>query len=306
MERRITMLRTATVVIAALVIVTPAWAQPPDAKQLAQERAQAELDVPKLVDVLRLRPGMTVADVGAGFGAMTVVLGKWIGDGHVFATDIGQRQLQVIREYVEKEGLKNVTVLEGAAAATNLPPACCDAIFMRDVYHHITEPEAFNKSLLASIKPGGRVAIIDFPPQPGSKLPAGVPANRGGHGIPPAVVVQELTAAGFAHLLTIDKWPSEDERSRFHLTLFTKPVAQRAAAPEPNALGQPLLDAAGHPREDAFYATPLAPQVRRPRRARSAGQDQAGHRRVGAGHRPSTDCACLRADHRRNRQVYVD
>ena len=55
-------------------------------------------------------------------------------------------------------------MLEGAAAATNLPPACCDAIFMRDVYHHITEPEAFNKSLAASLKPGGRLAVIDFPP----------------------------------------------------------------------------------------------------------------------------------------------
>src|SRR5262245_44870413 len=139
MERRFTMLRSATFVIVVLTAVTPAWAQPPDANQVRQERTQAERDVPKLVEVLSLRPGQTVADVGAGFGGMSVVLGKWIGDGHVFATDIGQRQLQVIRDYVEKEGLKNVTVLEGAAAATNLPPACCDAIFMRDVYHHITE-----------------------------------------------------------------------------------------------------------------------------------------------------------------------
>ena len=221
------MLRSAIAVFAVLIVSSPALAQLPDARQVAQEREQAEKDVPKLVDVLRLRPGMTVADVGAGFGAMSVVLGRWIGDGHVFATDIGQRQLQVIRDYVEKEGLKNVTVLEGAAAATNLPAACCDAIFMRDVYHHITAAEAFNKSLLASVKPGGYVAIIDFPPDPGSKLPAGVPANRGGHGVPAAVVVQELTAAGFAHLRTIDNWPDDSQKPPFHLTLFTRPVARR-------------------------------------------------------------------------------
>ena len=213
--------RLAVLAIATLAAVSPAYGQQPDARQIAQERAAAESDVPELVKVLGLKPGMTVADVGAGFGAMTVVLGKWIGDGRVFATDIGQNQLKVIREYVEKEGLKNVTVLESAAAATNLPPACCDAIFMRDVYHHITAVEAFNKSVLASLKPGGRLAIIDFPPQPGSKLPAGVPANRGGHGVPPAVVVEELTAAGFTHVSTNETWPP-GAKTRFHLTLYVK------------------------------------------------------------------------------------
>lgn len=216
------MKRLATLVVATLIVVTPCYAQPPDAKQIAQERAQAEADVPKLVDVLGLKPGMSVADVGAGFGAVTVVLGKWIGAGHVFATDIGERQLRVIREYAEKEGLKNVTVIEGAAAATNLPAGCCDAIFMRDVYHHITAIDAFNKSLLASLKPGGRLAIIDFLPRPGSALPEGVPANRGGHGVPPAVVIEEIKAAGFTHVRTIDAWPPDDKRPTFHLTLFTK------------------------------------------------------------------------------------
>ena len=193
----------------------------PEPGQVKQERAQAEREVPQLVEVLQLKPGMTVADVGAGFGATTVVLSKWIGDGHVFATDIGQRQLQVIREYVAAEGLKNVTVLEGAVAATNLPAGCCDAIFMRDVYHHVTSVEAFNESLLASLKPGGRLAIIDFVPRPGSKLPADVLANRGGHGIPTSVVIDELKAAGFTHVRTFDKWPPDDKNPLF-LVLFTK------------------------------------------------------------------------------------
>lgn len=213
--------RLATLAVATL-IVTPVFAQQPSERQVAQERAQAEADVPKLVEVLGLKPGLSVADVGAGFGAVTVVLGKWIGDGHIFATDIGERQLRVIREYAEKEGLKNVTVIEGAAAATNLPAGCCDAIFMRDVYHHITAVEAFNRSLLASLKAGGRLAIIDFLPEAGSKVPNGVPANRGGHGVSPAIVVEELKAAGFTHVRTIDNWPPGDKTPSFHLTLFTK------------------------------------------------------------------------------------
>ena len=196
-------------------------AQQPDAKQFAQERRQAELDAPKLVEVLELKPGMTVADVGTGGGAMTVVLGHWIGSGRVFATDVTERALRQTREYVKQEGLTNVTVIEGAEAATNLPDACCDAIFLRNVYHHITVPEAFNKSLVASLKPGGRLAIIDFEDRKGgpNQVPKGVPANRGGHGVPPGIVVDELKAAGLTHIRTAEKWP---EGEPTFLALFRK------------------------------------------------------------------------------------
>jgi predicted methyltransferase len=215
------MTRFVALAVATLTVV-PAYAQEPDAREIAQERRIAENHVPKLVEVLQLKPGMTVADVGAGGGAFTVVLGTWIGDGKVYATDIGQRQLRDIRAYVEKEGLKNVTVLEGAAASTNLPDSCCDAIFMRDVYHHVTEVDAFNKSLYASVKPGGRLAIIDFPPMPGSKVFPGVPANRGGHGIRPNLIEEELEAAGFTHVSTTENWP-RDEKTTLFLVLFKKP-----------------------------------------------------------------------------------
>jgi len=213
------LLRTVAV---ALVCSATLIAQDQDARQIAQERRQAELDAPKLVDALELKPGMTVADIGSGGGAMTVVLGKWIGNGHVFATDITERALRSTRDYVKKEALTNVTVIEGAAAATNLPAACCDALFLRHVYHHITDITAFNKSLHASLKPGGRLAIIDFVGRAGSALPAGVPANRGGHGIPIAVVIEEMTAAGFTHVRTIDAWPPGDKNPAGFLALLRK------------------------------------------------------------------------------------
>lgn len=209
------------VVVIALSVLTLS-AQAPDARQIAQERAQAELDAPKLVEVLAVTPGMTIADIGSGGGAMTVVLGKWIGSGHVFATDVTESALRQTREYAKKEGLTNVTVIEGAAASTNLPDGCCDAVFLRHVYHHITSVDAFNKSLHASLKPGGRLAIIDFVGRKGSALPQGVPANRGGHGIPPAVVIQEMQAAGFTHVRTIESWPPGDANPAGFLTLFRK------------------------------------------------------------------------------------
>jgi predicted methyltransferase len=198
-------------------------AQLPDAKQVAQERAQAELDAPKLRAVLQLEPGMVVADVGAGFGAMTVTLAKWIAPGRVYATDVGDRQLTVIHDYITREGLDNVTVLRGDPASTNLPDGCCDAIFLRHVYHHITAIEPFNRSLFAALKPGGRLAIIDFVPSKGSTVPEGVPANREGHGIPLAVVRAEIAAAGFVPLDTIDQWPPGGKAPAYFLVSFRKP-----------------------------------------------------------------------------------
>jgi ubiquinone/menaquinone biosynthesis C-methylase UbiE len=198
--------------------------QEPDARQIKQEREQAELDAPKLVEVLGVKPGMTIADIGSGGGAMTVVLGRWIGSGRVYATDITEHALRHTREYAKKEGLTNVTVIEGAAAATNLPDECCDAVFLRHVYHHVTEIAAFNKSLHASLKPGGRLAIIDFEvrqPNP-AEIPKGVPANRLGHGIPAAVVIEEVTGAGFTHVRTIAAWPPGDKNPVGFLTLFRK------------------------------------------------------------------------------------
>ena len=216
-----TMHRLAAIAVAALIAV-PAYAQEPDAKQIAQERREAEKDVPQLAEVLRLKPGMTVADIGSGGGAFTVVFGKWIGHGKVYATDLTERALRLTRAYAEREGLKNVTVIEGAAGSTNLPASCCDALFMRDVYHHVTQVEAFNKSLFESLKSGGRLAILDFRPDPGSKLFPGVPANREGHGIRPNLVEEELKAAGFTHLETIERWPPGEKNPLF-LVLFTKP-----------------------------------------------------------------------------------
>ena len=210
--------------IVCLLFVAPSLlaAQRP-AALLRQEQAQAAREVPKLAEVLALKPGMIVADVGSGGGAMAVVFAKWLGpSGRVYATDVRPEQLAEIRTAVEREALANVVVLEGGARSTNLPDECCDAIFLRDVYHHLTDPQGIDASLLAALKPGGRLAIMDFPPEPGSTIPDGVPANRGGHGIPTAIIVSELTQAGFRHVSTLSRWPPEDDRNRLFLVMFEK------------------------------------------------------------------------------------
>jgi len=211
--------------IACLLFALPAAAQSQrPATAVRQEREQAAREVPQLAELLALKPGMTVADVGAGGGAMSVAMAKWLGPGgRVYATDIGAAQLAEIRALVTQDAVPNVVVLEGAGSSTNLPNDCCDAIFLRDVYHHLTRPTEFDASLLASVKPGGRLAIMDFPPDPGSAVPAGVPADRGGHGIPASVVVAEVTRAGFRHLTTMTRWPPDGDRDRLFLVMFEKP-----------------------------------------------------------------------------------
>jgi ubiquinone/menaquinone biosynthesis C-methylase UbiE len=183
----------------------------------------ADTEVPRLAEVLELKPGMAVADVGAGFGAWTIRLAKWIGpEGRVYAIEIGAPQLTALRDAVQRERLTNVTVLEGAANTTNLPALCCDAILIRDAYHHFTQPEDMVRSFTASLKRGGRLAVVDFPPRPNSEVPAGVPSNRGGHGVPPEVVQREVGAA-LTYVRTIPMWSPNSEPAALYLALFRKP-----------------------------------------------------------------------------------
>jgi SAM-dependent methyltransferase len=142
----------------------------------------------------------------------------------VYATDIGEKQLAFLREYTTKEGLTNVTVLTGAERSTNLPAGCCDAILIRDAYHHLTQPGDILRSMAAALKPGGRLAVVDFPPRPNTEVPAGVPANRHGHGVPPEVVIEEVNAAGLATLSVNPQWSAQSQPSDLFLLIFRKPA----------------------------------------------------------------------------------
>jgi SAM-dependent methyltransferase len=187
------------------------------------------IEVPRLVQLLRLEPGMRVADVGAGLGAWTLRFSQWTGaSGHVYATDIGDVQLASLRALVARDALSNVTVLMGAADSTNLPAACCDAILVRNVYHYVTQPAAMVRSFAASLKPGGRLAVVDFPPRPNSVVPPGVPANRGGNGVPPEIVEREIGVL-LRHVTTIPNWSPESvppgiplEIGRPYVAIFEK------------------------------------------------------------------------------------
>ena len=159
-----------------------------------------DVEADRLGSLLQLRPGQTVAEIGAGSGWLSVeAAARVTPTGHVYSTELSESRLESIREAVATAGLTNVTVVEAGERDTNLEAGCCDAIFMRRVYHHLSDAPAINGSLHAALKPGGRLVIIEFTPD-------GWLGRVTGMAIRPEDLVGQVTYAGFAHLET-DDWP---------------------------------------------------------------------------------------------------
>jgi SAM-dependent methyltransferase len=185
-------------------------------------------EMPRLRHELALKPGMSVADIGAGRGELTVALAAEVGpSGQVFSTDIDTQALDQIRARIAAAGLQEVTVVQAHARDTGLPTNCCDAVVLRRVYHHLSDPVATNGDLLRVLRPGGVLAIIDFPPMfswvwPWS--PKDTPGNRTGHGVAAGLVVEEVTGRGFTLVKVIEDWPGRGPLKSY-CAIFRKPEA---------------------------------------------------------------------------------
>jgi ubiquinone/menaquinone biosynthesis C-methylase UbiE len=168
--------------------------------------------MPRLRQVLALETGKVVADVGAGEGGLTLALAAEVGsNGRVFSTEIDPQRLGRLREAVLAARLGNVTVVEASVSETGLPPNCCDAIVLRRVYHHVTDPPGINASLLRSLRPGGVLAVIDFPPP--------FFFGRGSFGVPAKTVISEVTGGGFELVRLIDDWPGRGPLASYCVVL---------------------------------------------------------------------------------------
>ena len=168
------------------------------------------------------KAGQVIADVGAGEGEIGFAAAAAVGEtGKVYLTELDEEKVAALQKGASRRKLKNVLIVAAAEKKTRLPDSCCDAIILRRVYHHFTAPSEMDASLLHSLRPGGLLAVIEFPPRrslTASDPVNGVPSNRGGHGIPKKILVEELTGAGFKLDKVFDDWPDDG-----YCVLFRKP-----------------------------------------------------------------------------------
>lgn len=164
----------------------------------------------RLIELLELQPGMTVGEIGAGNGEMAVIFAKALGPaGRLYATEIEASKREDIEAAATVAGLENISVLEAGQTSANLAISCCDVIYLRRVYHHFTDAGAINQSIFQALKPGGRLAVIDFEEHSLLPKPEGVDKSRPGHGVPTDLLIEELEAAGFVIEEKITEWPGD-------------------------------------------------------------------------------------------------
>jgi ubiquinone/menaquinone biosynthesis C-methylase UbiE len=177
-----------------------------------EEREREELPETAL-DVMGVRAGMAVGDVGAGTGYFSLRMARRVGPkGHVYANDIQPEMLDMLRERAEKEKLGNVETVLGQEADPKLPANRLDLVLMVDVYHELSQPQVMLRKVRESLKSDGRLVIIEY-----RKEDPHIPI-RPEHKMSVAEVKAEVEAEGF-RLLTVSK-----QLPRQHLIIFGKSV----------------------------------------------------------------------------------
>ena len=121
-----------------------------------------------IVEAVALKPGQSVADVGAGTGLFTRLFAARVGpQGRVYAVDIARSFVEGNLERARAAGLKNVTGIVSTQTDTRLEPASVDVAFVCDAYHHFEDPAAMLASIRRALRPGGTLVVIDFERIPG-------------------------------------------------------------------------------------------------------------------------------------------
>ncbi len=174
----------------------------------------------KAIAALELKPGMTVADVGAGSGYYAMRLSRAVGPtGKVFATDVQRGMLDLIERRVRDEGVTNVTTVLGSAENPSLPARALDLALMVDVYHELQAPQTFMRRLREALKPDGRLVLLEFRKED-PKVPI-----RLEHKMSVDEARRELAEDGFVFDRVLDVLPWQ------HILIFK--VSAAASGPRP-------------------------------------------------------------------------
>ena len=145
-----------------------------------------KLQINRVMEILAIRPGVAVADIGAGSGWFTVRAAKRVTEtGMVYAVDINPEAIRYINERIQKEGLRNVKAIQSTPEDPLLPANEIDAVLLLKTYHEVEKPVALLRNLRAALRSGARIGIIDRN------------GNGEDHGVAREVVIREAAQAGY-------------------------------------------------------------------------------------------------------------
>ncbi|MBL4883327.1 MAG: class I SAM-dependent methyltransferase [Planctomycetaceae bacterium] len=185
----------------------------PAAMWLERPEREAEEKLSLLIKLLKLKPGMVVADIGAGSGVLTLQMAPLVAPkGKVVAVDIQQEMLVRLQNRLSRSGIENVELLLGEEKSPRLEPSSVDVVLMVDVYHEFEFPHEMIMNISKALKPGGRIALVEYrmeDPRVPIKLV---------HKMSEEQSIKEMTQPAFSlkHTKTIKDLP------RQHLMIFTR------------------------------------------------------------------------------------
>ncbi len=183
---------------------------------LERPERESEEAPDKALDELRIRPGMTVADVGAGTGYMAMRMARRVGStGKVYANDLQADMLSRLRTNAQQEKISNVETVLGTETDPKLPAGQIDLILLVDVYHEFSQPQAMLDRMRESLKPDGRLVLLEYRKED-PKVPI-----RPEHKMSVAEVKTEVEAEGYKLDQVIEKLP------RQHIIIFRKAVTEK-------------------------------------------------------------------------------
>ena len=177
---------------------------------LEREEREMEENTSLLLKNLAVKPGMVIADIGAGSGYHSALLSKMVGSGKVFAVDVEQEMIFYLNERIKQEKLSSIVPVLSEEQNVSLPDNTVDMMLLVDVYHEFSYPYEMALSMLAALKRGGKLVLVEFR----SEDPA-VPIKTI-HKMSEAQAIKEFKAAGFVFDKNIDNLPWQ------HCMVFTK------------------------------------------------------------------------------------
>ena len=177
---------------------------------LEREEREMEENTSLLLKNLAVKPGMVIADIGAGSGYHSALLSKMVGSGKVFAVDVEPEMIAYLNERINQEKLSRIVPVLSTEQRLSLPENTIDMMLLVDVYHEFSYPYEMALSMLAALKPGGKLVLVEFR----SEDPT-VPIKTI-HKMSEVQAIKEFKAAGFIFDKNIDNLPWQ------HCMVFTK------------------------------------------------------------------------------------